>query len=173
MSLACADANSKLVDVVTVADVDAEDHVDNSLLQIWELMFGPKAKLLFRLWTQGLVKISKLKFRQDFEAEVCSRYFFCIWFDRTAANLSLEGTVLVLKTRHFDIFWRSKRNESKFARVLEQNFFPSNSGYINLGCFLLGCLWLILSQLLQTRGWVTQVYLWLEVRKQGTFFGIL
>ena len=29
--------------------VDAEDHVGNSLLQIWELTFGPKAKLLFRL----------------------------------------------------------------------------------------------------------------------------
>ena len=49
MTLVCADANSKLVDVVTVADVDAEDHVDNSLLQIWELTFGPTAKLLFRL----------------------------------------------------------------------------------------------------------------------------
>ena len=36
-------------EVVTVADVDAEDHVGNSLLQIWELTFGPKAKLLFRL----------------------------------------------------------------------------------------------------------------------------
>ena len=49
MSLACEDTNSKLVEVVTVVDVDAEDHVGNSLLQIWELMFGPKAKLLFRL----------------------------------------------------------------------------------------------------------------------------
>ena len=48
-SLACEDANSKLVKVVTVADVNAEDHVDNSLLHIWELTFGPKAKLLFRL----------------------------------------------------------------------------------------------------------------------------
>ena len=47
MSLACADANSKLVDVVTVADVDAENHVGNNLLQIWELTFGPKTKLLF------------------------------------------------------------------------------------------------------------------------------
>ena len=55
----CEDANSKLVEVVTVADVDAEDHVDNSLLQIWELTFGPKAKLLFRLWAQGLVQILK------------------------------------------------------------------------------------------------------------------
>ena len=46
--MACEDANSKLVEV-TVDDVDAEDHVGNSLLQIWKLTFGPKAKLLFRL----------------------------------------------------------------------------------------------------------------------------
>ena len=43
MALACEDANSKLVDVVTVADVDAEVHVGKCLLQIWELTFGPKA----------------------------------------------------------------------------------------------------------------------------------
>ena len=49
MTLACEDANSKLVEVVTVADDDDEDHVGNSLLQIWELMFFHKAKLLFRL----------------------------------------------------------------------------------------------------------------------------
>ena len=48
VTLTCEDANSKLVEVVTVACVDAEDHVGNSLL-IWELTFGPKAKLLFRL----------------------------------------------------------------------------------------------------------------------------
>ena len=71
MALACQDANSKHVDFVTVAHVDAEDHVGNSLLQIWELTFGPKAKLLFRLFAQGLVKI----FRQDFEAGFCS--VFC------------------------------------------------------------------------------------------------
>ena len=47
MTLACEDANSKLVEVV--ADVDAEDHVGNSLLQIWELTFGPKTKLFVRL----------------------------------------------------------------------------------------------------------------------------
>ena len=41
MTLACEDANSKLVEVVTVADVDSEDLVGNSLLQIWELTFGP------------------------------------------------------------------------------------------------------------------------------------
>ena len=49
VTLACEDANSKLVEVVTVVDVDAEDNVGNSLLQIWELTFGSKAKLLFRL----------------------------------------------------------------------------------------------------------------------------
>ena len=48
MTLACEDANSKLVEVVTIADVDAEDHVGNSLL-IWELSFGHKTKLIFRL----------------------------------------------------------------------------------------------------------------------------
>ena len=43
MTLACEDGNSKLVEVVTVAHVDAEDHVGNSLLQIWELRFGHEA----------------------------------------------------------------------------------------------------------------------------------
>ena len=51
MTLAFQDANSKLLDVVRVADVDAEERVDNSLLEILKLMFG-----------------------QDFEAEVWSRY---------------------------------------------------------------------------------------------------
>ena len=32
VTLACEDANSKLVEVVTIADVDAKDHVGNSLL---------------------------------------------------------------------------------------------------------------------------------------------
>ena len=37
VTLACEDANSKLVEVVTVANVDSEDHVGNSLLQIWDV----------------------------------------------------------------------------------------------------------------------------------------
>ena len=37
MTLACEDANSKLVEVVTVVDVEDEERVDNSLLQIWKL----------------------------------------------------------------------------------------------------------------------------------------
>ena len=47
VTLACEDGNSKLVEDVTVANVDDEDRVGNSLLQIWELRFGHKAKLLF------------------------------------------------------------------------------------------------------------------------------
>ena len=71
VTLACEDAKSKLVYVVTVED---EDHVDNNLLQISKLMFGQKAKLLFR--AQGLVKILKLKFRQDLHLEF-GQFFFC------------------------------------------------------------------------------------------------
>ena len=49
MTLACEDAYSKIVEVVSVADVDDANRVGNSLLQIWKLRFGHKAKLLFRL----------------------------------------------------------------------------------------------------------------------------
>ena len=72
VTLACEDANSKLVEVVTVAEVDDENRVGNSLLKIWKLRYGYKAKLLFRLSAQGLVRSLKLKFRRDFEAEVWS-----------------------------------------------------------------------------------------------------
>ena len=61
MTLACEDANSKLVEVVTIADVDDENRVDNSLLQIWKLRFGHKAELLFR-----------------FEHKVWSRFFLLV-----------------------------------------------------------------------------------------------
>ena len=73
MTLACEDANSKLK-VVTVADIDAEDNVGNSLLQILKLTFGPKSKLLFRLFAQGLVKILKLKFRQDLKLQFVQHF---------------------------------------------------------------------------------------------------
>ena len=90
MTLACEDANSKLVEVVSVA----EDHVGNSLLQIWELTFLPKARLLFRLWAQGLVMILKLKLRQDFEAGVWS--VFCRWcfVEVTKLNLGRDSKAI-------------------------------------------------------------------------------
>ena len=43
VTLACEAANSKLIEIVTVADVDDKDRVGNSLLQIWKLRFGQKA----------------------------------------------------------------------------------------------------------------------------------
>ena len=43
MTLASEDAISKLVEAVSLADVDAEDHVGTTLLQIWEVRFGHKA----------------------------------------------------------------------------------------------------------------------------------
>ena len=43
VTLACEDDNTKLVDIVTAAGFDDEDHVGNSLLQIWKLRFRHKA----------------------------------------------------------------------------------------------------------------------------------
>ena len=61
MTLAFEDANSKLVEVSTVANVDDEDHVGNSLF-----------KLCFGLRSLGLV--IKLNFCLDFEYKVWSRF---------------------------------------------------------------------------------------------------
>ena len=49
MTLTCEDGNSKLVEVVTVVEVDDEKHVDNSLVQIWKAKFGHKVRFLFRI----------------------------------------------------------------------------------------------------------------------------
>ena len=51
--MTCEDANSKVFEVVTVADVDADTCVEVSLV----LKFGHQVKFLFRLGPQGLVKI--------------------------------------------------------------------------------------------------------------------
>ena len=57
MTLAGADGNSKLVEVVTVVDVDDEDRVGNSLLQIWKLSL-----------------VIKVNFCSNFEHKVWSRF---------------------------------------------------------------------------------------------------
>ena len=72
VTLACEYANSKLANVVLVAD---EDRVGNNLLQISKLRLGQKAKLLFQLKAQDLVKILKLKFRQKLKLKFGQ--FFC------------------------------------------------------------------------------------------------
>ena len=71
MTLAGDVDNSKLVEVVTVANVDDEKRVDNSLVQIWKVWFGHIVKFLFTLITrfQGLVKILKLKFCHYYATE--------------------------------------------------------------------------------------------------------
>ena len=89
--MAWKDTDSKLFDVVTVADVADEDLVGNSLLQISKLRFGQKANFFIRLWAQGLVKILKLKFRQ-------------IW------SWSLVGILLLMFCRGYEVeswsrFW--------------------------------------------------------------------
>ena len=39
VTLVCEDGNSRLIEVVTVVEVDDEKHVDNSLVQIWKINF--------------------------------------------------------------------------------------------------------------------------------------
>ena len=47
MTQACEDAN--LLRFVTVADVDAEKHVDDGLVQIWKMKLVQKVKKILRL----------------------------------------------------------------------------------------------------------------------------
>ena len=42
--MACEDADSKFVEVVTVTDVDDEKRCDDSFMQIWKLKFCHKAR---------------------------------------------------------------------------------------------------------------------------------
>ena len=74
MTLACEDANSKLVEVVTVANLDIEDYVGNCLLQIWELAFGPKTKLFFQTLSTRVGQDYEVEVQQDFETGACSAF---------------------------------------------------------------------------------------------------
>ena len=64
MTLACKDANSKFVDVVvvTVADVDDEEHVGNSLVEIFTLKF---VQYLVEVMNLKLARHSEARFGQD------------------------------------------------------------------------------------------------------------
>ena len=64
VTLACEDGNSKLVEVVTVVEVDDEKRVDNSLVQIWKVNFGHKI-----LWPV--------------------RFFVTLWFPTGSINWNL------------------------------------------------------------------------------------
>ena len=78
----CDSALPKPVDTVTVADLDTEELVHNSLVVILKLNVGQdiEAELCSRFeeqifWGWVLVKISKSKFDQDFETEHFGRVF--------------------------------------------------------------------------------------------------
>ena len=66
MTLVFEDANSELLYVVSVADVDAEERVDNSFVDILKIRFG-------RDFESEFVTLLKLKFGQDLELNFCSR----------------------------------------------------------------------------------------------------
>ena len=58
MALAYEDANSKLVDIVTSADVNAVKRVGESLMQIWKLKFSHEVKFCLGFeHIQGLVMV--------------------------------------------------------------------------------------------------------------------
>ena len=73
MTLACKDAYSKLVEVITVDDVSDENRVGNILLQFWKLRFGHKA---FVQTLSTLVKILKLNCGQYSEARFGQDFYF-------------------------------------------------------------------------------------------------
>ena len=52
---------------------------------------GHKAKLLFRLWAQGLIKILKLMLGWDLEAEVWSVFCCCCLVEDTKLNLGQDS----------------------------------------------------------------------------------
>ena len=70
MTLPCEDGNSKLVEVVTVVDVDDKSRVCNSLLQIWKLRLVKKLNFSSDF---------EHKFGQDFEVEVKGRFEAGVW----------------------------------------------------------------------------------------------
>ena len=47
VTLAPEDANSKLLDVISVADIDAQERVDDSLVGFLKLKFGEELRLRF------------------------------------------------------------------------------------------------------------------------------
>ena len=61
VSVTFEDANSQLLDVFSVAHVDAEECVDYSLVETWKLKLE--------------VDDSNLNFGEDIEAEIWSRFF--------------------------------------------------------------------------------------------------
>ena len=72
VTLSFEGAKSKLLDVVSVADNDAQVRVDDNLVDILMLKFGEdfEARISLGFWSWSLLKILRLRFGQDFEADV-------------------------------------------------------------------------------------------------------
>ena len=136
VTLACEDDNSKLVEVVTVAHVDDEKRVDNSLVQIWKVKFGLEVKFLFRLWAQGVGvwsrfwswcsgNILKLKFVHCFATDA----WLWLWSSTLVEILKL-GLVKIFKfkfCRNADVWlkfwsWCLVENLKMFDQNLCKNF---------------------------------------------------
>ena len=67
----------RLIDFASVADVDDEERVGSSLVEILKLKFGRDFEPCFwsRYWSWSLVKILKFIFGQDFEAGIWSKFW--------------------------------------------------------------------------------------------------
>ena len=73
----CEDANSKLVEFVTAADVDDEKRFDDSFMQFWKLKFGHKAKFCSDFEHKVWPRVWSWSSSETFETEVWS--VFCCW----------------------------------------------------------------------------------------------
>ena len=78
-TLACEDANSKLVKVVAVSDVSDKDRVGKSLLQIWKPRFGHNPQATFVQTLSTFVKILKLKFAEILKLKLGQYFAADVW----------------------------------------------------------------------------------------------
>ena len=84
------------------------DRAGNNLLQILKQRFGQKAKLLFRLWAQGLLKILMLKLRQDLKLEFGQFFLlmFCRGYVESKLNLGRDSEARFGQDFEAIVLWR-------------------------------------------------------------------
>ena len=95
MTLTFEDANSKLLDVVSVADINALECEDYSLVEIMNLniSFNIEGDVLSKFWSKIFVKTLKLNIGQDLKAEVLSD-FETEFMSRFEVDLKLNSGVI-------------------------------------------------------------------------------
>ena len=105
----------KLVEVVTVAHVDDEKRIDNSLVQTWKVKLGHNVKLLFRLighrqgfkvwlrfWSWSSGKILKPKFGHYIAADA----LLWLWSSILVEILKLDLFKILRFCRNADVWLR-------------------------------------------------------------------